>query len=140
MRKGVRMGFVRGRAAAVFLVVALAAGVLVSAAASAPHHDGMLYGCAYVTNLGSSSNVDTLIWDKSAPGAHGWVMFTGAGINKTDKFTLDNRGWHTEPFHVTGFAKYHITVHLTLKPALSYSFDFTLNAANDVTSKSCKPH
>jgi len=33
----------------------------------------------------------------------------------------------------------HIKVALP-KPKLSYSFDFTLNAASDVTSKGCKPH
>ena len=73
-------------------------------------------------------------------------MFSGSGVNKTDKFTLDNRGWHTEKFNVTTFDTEHITVGLyklklgKLTPDLSYSFTYTLNAANDVTSKSCKPH
>jgi hypothetical protein len=43
----------------------------------------MLYGCAYVTNLGDSSNVNVLVWDKHAPHAHGWITFSGSGVNKT---------------------------------------------------------
>lgn len=116
-------------------VVALAASV----ASGASGGDKMLYGCAYVTNLGSSSNVNVLIWDKSAPGAHGFVIFNGSGVNKTDTFVLDSRGWHTEMFHVLKFDTEHIKVGL-LKPKLSYSFDFTLNQASDITSKGCKPH
>lgn len=113
--------------------------IAAAAASGASSGDRMLYGCAYVTNLGSSSNVNVLIWDKSAPGAHGWVMFNGSGVNKTDNFVLDSRGWHTEMFHVLQFGTEHIKVAL-LKPKLSYSFDFTLNAASDVTTKGCKPH
>lgn len=117
---------------------AIAAAVLVPVAGSAPRHDKMLYGCAYVTNLGSSSDVNVLIWDKSAPGAKGWVMFKGSGVNRTDKFTLDNRGWHTDRINVTTFDDEHITVGLyTLK--LEYSFTYALNATTDVTTKSCKP-
>ena len=99
----------------------------------------MLYGCAYVTNLGNSSDVNVLIWDKSAPGASGWVTFKGSGLNQTEKFKLDSFGWHTEKFHVMSFGKEHISVGLD-RPKLSYSFDFTLNTASDVTTKSCKPH
>ncbi len=99
----------------------------------------MLYGCAYVTNLGNSSDVNILIWDKQAPGAHGWVMFKGSGINKTTKFQLDSFGWHTSKFHVTSFDTEHIAVGLD-KPKPSYSFDFKLDTASDVTKKSCKPH
>jgi len=121
--------------------IALVLVVFAAAAAASGASGGgrMLYGCAYVENLGSSSNVDVLIWDKSAPGAHGWVMFNGSGVNKTDNFVLDSHGWHTEKFNVTTFGVEHIKVGL-LKPKLSYSFDFTLNAASDVTSKGCKAH
>ena len=42
-------------------------------------------------------------------------MFSGSGVNKTDKFTLDNRGWHTEKFNVTTFGTENITVGLYLK-------------------------
>lgn len=122
--------------------IALALIVFVAAAAvasGAPGGDKMLYGCAFVTNLGSSSNVNVLIWDKSAPAAHGWVMFNGSGVNKTDNFVLDSHGWHTEKFHVTTFGTENITVGL-FKPKLTYSFKFVLNAASDVTSKGCKAH
>lgn len=116
-------------------VFVIAAGV----ASGASGGDRMLYGCAFVTNLGSSSNVNVLVWDKTAPGAHGWVMFDGSGVNKTTNFVLDTHGWSTVPFHVTTFGTEHIKVGL-LKPKLSYSFDFTLNAASDVTTKGCKAH
>ena len=99
----------------------------------------MLYGCVYVENLGSSSNLDVLVWDKHAPHAHAWAMVSGGGLNKTDKFTLDQHGWHTEKFNVTTFGDYKFTVGI-IKPKLSYTFDFTLDAANDITGKSCKPH
>lgn len=108
-------------------------------AGASPGNDKMLYGCAYVTNLGDSSNVNVLVWDKMAPHAHGWIKFVGSGLNSTEPFVLDGHGWHTEPFHVTSFGKEHITVSLS-KPKLSYTFDFTLNAASDVTTKGCKPH
>jgi len=124
------------RLGAALAVAVVAAAVLVSVAASSPR---MLYGCAYVTNLGNSSDVNVLTWDKHAPGAHGWIMFVGSGLNETKKFTLDSNGWHTERFHVTSFDTEKITVGL-YKPKLSYAFKFTLNAASDVTSKGCKPH
>jgi len=117
------------------VVAAVACGV----AAGATGGGMPLYGCAYVTNLGSSSDVDVLVWDKSAPRAHGWVMFNGSGINKTQNFVLDARGWDTVKFNVTTFGIEHIKVGL-LKPKLSYAFDFTLNAASDVTTKGCTPH
>jgi hypothetical protein len=125
------------RLALAFVVAAVAAAALASAAASTPRHDGMLYGCAYVTNLGDSSNVNVLVWDKHAPHAKGWIMFSGSGVNTTEKFTLDQHGWHTGSFHVTSFDTEHITVGLS-KPKLTYHFDFVLNAASDTTSKGCK--
>ena len=122
-------------ALALVVVAVAAAGV----ASGASGGDQMLYGCAYVTNLGNSSNVNVYVWDKTAPRAHGWVMFNGSGLNKTTNFVLDAHGWRTLPFHVTSFGTEHITVGL-LKPKLSYKFNFVLNAASDVTSKGCKPH
>jgi predicted HD phosphohydrolase len=127
------------RLALVLAAAAVAAAAFASVGASSTGHDGMLYGCAYVENLGNSSNVDILIWDKHAPHAHGWVMLRGGGINKTDKITLDQHGWHTEKFNVTTFDDYTIDVGL-IKPKLKYEFTFTLDAASDVTSKGCKPH
>jgi hypothetical protein len=122
--------------------LALAAALFVTAAALASGASSggkMLYGCAYVTNLGSSSDVNVLIWDKAAPRHHGWVMFRGSGINKKDNFVLDSHGWHTEKFNVTTFGDENITVAIPdLK--LSYSFIFKLNAASDITSKGCTPH
>ncbi len=82
--------------------------------------------------------MNTLIWDKSAPGEHGSFTFRGSGLNKKDKFTLDSHGWYTERDNVTSFDIEHITVRLD--NGLNYTFDFTLNAASDVTTKSCKPH
>jgi hypothetical protein len=122
-----------------FAVAVAGAAVVASTALSAPRHDGMLYGCAYVENLGSSSNIDVLTWDKHAPRAHGWVMLRGGGLNTTEKFQLDQHGWHTEKFNVTTFDTYHIVVGLS-KPKLTYAFDFALNAADDVTSKGCTAH
>ena len=72
------------------------------------------YGCAYVENR-------------------------GGGLNTTDKFQLDRHGWNTEKFNVTTFDTYHVVVGRS-RPKLSYQFDFTRNAADDVTSKGCKPH
>ncbi len=117
------------------VVAAVACGV----ASGASRGGGMLYGCAYVENLGSSSNVDVLIWDKAAPRHHGWVMFKGSGINKKRNFVLDANGWHTEKFNVMSFDDEDITVAIPdLK--LSYSFIFKLNKASDITSKGCTPH
>ena len=124
---------------ALALVVFATAAGFASAAGSSPGGDRMLYGCAYVTNLGSSSNVNVLVWDKSAPGAHGWVMFNGSGVNKTTNFVLDAHGWRTVPFHVTTFGTENIDVSL-LKPKLSYTFKFVLDAASDLTRKGCTPH
>jgi len=129
---------VKSRLALAALVAAVAAAV-VSGAASAPIHDGMLYGCVYVQNLGSSSDLDVITWDKHAPHAHGWAMISGGGIDKTDKFSLDQHGWHIDKFNVTSFGTYKFTVGL-IKPKLSYSFEFALGSANDVTQTSCKPH
>lgn len=124
------------RTLALALVVFVAAA---GAASGAPGGDKMLYGCAYVTNLGSSSNVNVLVWDKSAPGAHGWVMFNGSGVNKTTNFVLDAHGWRTVPFNVTKFDTENITVGL-FKPKLTYSFKFKLDAMSDLTRKGCTPH
>ena len=120
-------------------VTAAATSVFVAAAASSPIHDGMLYGCVYVENLGSSSNLDVITWDKHAPHAKGWAMISGNGLNRTDHFSLDQHGWHIDKFNVTSFGDYKFTVGL-IKPKLSYSFDFNLAQANDVTSTGCKPH
>jgi hypothetical protein len=122
-----------------FALVAVTAAMLASSAGSTPRHDGMLYGCVYVENLGSSSNLDVITWDKHAPHAHGWAMISGGGMNKTDKFQLDQHGWHIDKFNVTSFGTYKFTVGL-IKPKLRYSFELALGQANDVTAKGCKPH
>jgi hypothetical protein len=129
-----------GFIAALALAAAFAAVVAgaASSSPSAPHHDGMLYGCVYVENLGNSSNLDVITWDKHAPHAHGWAMISGGGLNKTDKFTLDQHGWHIDKFNVTSFGTYTFTVGL-IKPKLTYSFSLALAAANDVTAKGCTP-
>ncbi|HEY2544002.1 MAG TPA: hypothetical protein VGH92_13245 [Gaiellaceae bacterium] len=128
-----------GRLLTSFAVVALAAAALATGAGSSPGHDGMLYGCVYVENLGNSSNLDVLVWDKHAPHARGSVMINGGGQNQTENFTLDQHGWFTAKFNVTSFGDYTFKINLT-KAKLTYGLDFNLTAANDVTSKGCKAH
>ncbi len=121
-------------------LAAVLAAVYAGAGLSAHGHDGMLYGCVYFENLGNSSNVDVLVWDKHAPHARGWAMVRGtSGYDETQKFTLDQHGWHISKFNVTSFDDYAIDVGL-YKPKLDYKFSITLNAANDLTTKGCKPH
>ena len=129
----------KSRLAPALLLAAVITAAFATAAASSPHHNGMLYGCVYVENLGSSSNLDIITWDKHAPHAHGWAMINGPGISKTDTFSLDAHGWHISKFNVTTFGDYHFKIGL-IKPKLSYSLDYSLGSANDVTTKGCKPN
>ena len=124
-----------------WVTVSIAAALLCASAACAsakPKEKEILTGCVYVTNNDNTSTLTAFITDKSAPGAHGMVTFTGLGHNDVKNFVLDSHGSGRVPFPVTMFGKYRMDISLS-KSKLGYKLNFTLNAGNDVSATSCTP-
>jgi hypothetical protein len=123
------------------LLSALAAGPALAKKPKPKHPKiGHLEGCVFITNNGDSSTENVKVLDTRAHGYKGKIHFNGEGLNKTSPFTLGSNGTAVVPFLVTTFGTSTITVTLSSVPPMSYTMQFTLGSANDVTQTDCTPH